>query len=34
MLFIMFVGATMIIFDVSEDLRKFLELVPFPNLEF
>lgn len=34
MLFLMFVGAMCLIFDVSEDLRNFLELVPFPNLEF
>ena len=30
----MFFIATCIIFDVSEDLRDFLELVPFPNEEF
>jgi hypothetical protein len=30
----MFAGALCLIFDVSEDLRSFLELVPFPNLEF
>jgi hypothetical protein len=34
MLALMFIGATCIIFDVSEELRTFLELVPFPNLEF
>ena len=34
MLALMFIGATCIIFDVSEELREFLELVPFPNLEF
>ena len=30
----MFFMATCIIFDVSDDLRDFLELVPFPNEEF
>ena len=34
MLIVMFGLATCIIFDVSEDLRDFLELVPFPNEEF
>ena len=34
MLMLMFFLATCIIFDVSEDLRDFLELVPFPNEEF
>lgn len=34
MLLLMFAGALCLIFDVSEDLRTFLELVPFPNLEF
>ena len=30
----MFFVAMMIIFDMSEELRDFLELVPFPNREF
>lgn len=30
----MFCIALVIIFDVSEELRDFLELVPFPNVEF
>ena len=34
MMLLMFFVATCLIFDVSEDLRTFLELVPFPNLEF
>lgn len=34
MLILMFLGAICLIFDVSEDLRWFLELVPFPNYEF
>lgn len=34
MLILMFLGAICLIFDVSEDLRSFLELVPFPNYEF
>ena len=34
MLMLMFFVATCVIFDVSEDLRDALELVPFPNLEF
>lgn len=34
MLIAMFAFAAAIIFDVSADLREFLELVPFPTEEF
>jgi len=34
MLMAMFAFSACIIFDVSDDLRDFLELTPFPNLEF
>jgi len=34
MMMFMFAVATCLIFDVNEDVRTFLELVPFPNLEF
>lgn len=34
MLFFMFGFATMIIFDLNDEMRDMLELVPFPTLEF
>jgi hypothetical protein len=34
MLFFMFFMATMLIFNVSDEFREMLELVPFPNAEF
>ena len=34
MLMAMFAFAACIIFDVSDDLREFLELTPFPTEEF
>ncbi len=34
MLFFMFFMATMLIFNVSDEFREMLELVPFPNPEF
>ena len=34
MLFFMFFMATMLIFNVSDEFREMLELVPFPNQDF
>jgi len=34
MLFFMFLLATLLIFNVSDEFREMLELVPFPNPEF
>ena len=34
MIFFMFAMATAITFDVSPELREYLELVPFPTEEF
>jgi hypothetical protein len=34
MLWFMFIMATVITFNVSDELREGLELVPFPNPEF